>query len=213
MKRCFDVFLALALLIILSLPMLIIACVVRIVMGKPVLFVQQRPGLHGAPFYLYKFRTMTDASNNTGELLPDKLRMTATGTILRRSSLDELPQLFNVLKGDLSFVGPRPLLMEYLPRYSPEQARRHDAKPGITGWAQVNGRNAITWEEKFKLDVWYVDHQSFRLDLKIIFMTFWKILKREGISQSGQVTVEYFLGSNQKITEEKDGITYRVRRE
>ena len=193
--------------------MLIIACVVRITMGKPVLFVQQRPGFHGTPFYLYKFRTMTNASNSKSELLPDKLRMTAAGTILRRSSLDELPQLFNVLKGDLSFVGPRPLLMEYLPRYSPEQARRHEAKPGITGWAQVNGRNAITWEEKFKLDVWYVDHQSFRLDLKIIFMTFWKILKREGISQSGLVTVEYFQGGNQKITEEKDGTTHRVRRE
>jgi sugar transferase EpsL len=193
--------------------MLIIACVVRITMGKPILFVQQRPGFHGTPFYLYKFRTMTNASNSKSELLPDKLRMTAAGTILRRSSLDELPQLFNVLKGDLSFVGPRPLLMEYLPRYSPEQARRHEAKPGITGWAQVNGRNAITWEEKFKLDVWYVDHQSFRLDLKIIFMTFWKILKREGISQSGLVTVEYFQGGNQKITEEKDGTTHRVRRE
>lgn len=193
-KRCLDVFLALVLLIILSLPMLIIACIVRIAMGKPVLFVQQRPGLHGEPFYLYKFRTMTNADDNSGEILPDKLRMTATGKILRKSSLDELPQLFNVLKGDLSFVGPRPLLMVYLPRYSPEQERRHEAKPGITGWAQVNGRNAITWEEKFRLDVWYVDHQSLRLDLKIIFMTIWKILKREGINQAGQVTIEEFKG-------------------
>ncbi|MEI7636296.1 MAG: sugar transferase [Syntrophus sp. (in: bacteria)] len=194
MKRCLDVFLAMALLIILSLPMFIIACIIRIAMGRPVLFVQQRPGLHGEPFYLYKFRTMTNANDNSGAILPDKLRMTATGKILRRSSLDELPQLFNVLKGDLSFVGPRPLLMEYLPRYSPEQARRHEAKPGITGWAQVNGRNAITWGEKFKLDVWYVDHQSFRLDLKIIFMTFWKTLKREGINQPGQATMEEFRG-------------------
>jgi sugar transferase EpsL len=193
-KRCLDVFLALVLLIILSLPMVIIACAVRIAMGKPVLFVQQRPGLHGEPFYLYKFRTMTNADDNGGEILPDKLRMTATGEMLRRSSLDELPQLFNVLKGDLSFVGPRPLLMAYLPRYSPEQARRHEVKPGITGWAQVNGRNAITWEEKFHLDVWYVDHQSLQLDLRIIFMTIWKILKREGINQAGQVTMEEFKG-------------------
>ncbi|MFA6411524.1 MAG: sugar transferase [Syntrophales bacterium] len=212
MKRCLDVSLALVLLIILSLPMFIIACVVRIAMGRPVLFVQRRPGLHGAPFYLYKFRTMTNANDNSGEILPDELRMTTMGKILRRSSLDELPQLFNILKGELSFVGPRPLLMEYLPRYSPEQARRHKAKPGITGWAQVNGRNDITWEEKFKLDVWYVDHQNFRLDLKIIFMTIWKVLKREGINQPGQTTVEYFQGRNQKITEEQDGTTYRVRR-
>ena len=194
MKRCLDVSLALALLIILSLPMFIIACVVRIAMGKPVLFVQQRPGLHGEPFYLYKFRTMTNASDNSGEIFPDELRMTATGKILRRSSLDELPQLFNILNGELSFVGPRPLLMEYLTMYSPEQARRHEVKPGITGWAQVNGRNAITWEEKFKLDVWYVDHQRFWLDMKIIFMTIWKTLKREGINQPGKVTMEEFRG-------------------
>ena len=194
MKRCLDVFLALALLIILSLPMFIIACIVRITMGKPVLFAQHRPGLHGEPFCLYKFRTMKNATDNSGKILPDELRMTATGKILRRLSLDELPQLFNVLKGDLSLVGPRPLLMEYLPRYSPEQARRHEAKPGITGWAQVNGRNAITWEEKFHLDVWYVDNQNFRLDLKIIFMTIWKILKREGINQPGQTTMEEFRG-------------------
>jgi sugar transferase EpsL len=213
MKRCLDVFLALALLIILSLPMFIIACVVRIAMGKPVLFIQQRPGLHGEPFYLYKIRTMTNADDNGSEILPGELRITAIGKILRRLSLDELPQLFNVLKGDLSLVGPRPLLMEYLPRYSLEQARRHEAKPGITGWAQVNGRNAITWEEKFKLDVWYVDHQGFWLDMKIIFMTIWKILKREGINQPGRKMVEYFQGSNQKITVEQDGATYRVHKE
>ena len=196
MKRFFNFFLALALLIILSLPMLIIACVVIIAMGKPVLFVQQRPGFHGAPFYLYKFRTMKNAQGSMGSPLPDEMRLTATGRILRKLSLDELPQLFNVLKGDLSFVGPRPLLMEYLPRYSAEQARRHEVKPGITGWAQVNGRNAITWEEKFKLDVWYVDHQSILLDIRIIFMTIWKILKREGINQPGHTTMEEFLGSD-----------------
>jgi len=176
--------------------MLIIACIVRITMGKPVLFVQQRPGFHGAPFYLYKFRTMKNTQNSMGSPLPDEIRLTATGRILRKLSLDELPQLFNVLKGDLSFVGPRPLLMEYLPRYSAEQARRHEVKPGITGWAQVNGRNAITWEEKFTLDVWYVDHQSILLDIRIIFMTIWKILKREGINQPGHTTMEEFLGSD-----------------
>lgn len=196
MKRFFNFFLALVLLIILSLPMLIIACIVRITMGKPVLFVQQRPGFHGAPFYLYKFRTMKNTQNSMGSPLPDEIRLTATGRILRKLSLDELPQLFNVLKGDLSFVGPRPLLMEYLPRYSAEQARRHEVKPGITGWAQVNGRNAITWEEKFTLDVWYVDHQSILLDIRIIFMTIWKILKREGINQPGHTTMEEFLGSD-----------------
>jgi len=196
LKRFFNFFLALVLLIILSLPMLIIACIVRITMGKPVLFVQQRPGFHGAPFYLYKFRTMKNTQNSMGSPLPDEIRLTATGRILRKLSLDELPQLFNVLKGDLSFVGPRPLLMEYLPRYSAEQARRHEVKPGITGWAQVNGRNAITWEEKFTLDVWYVDHQSILLDIRIIFMTIWKILKREGINQPGHTTMEEFLGSD-----------------
>lgn len=202
MKRCLDVSLALALLLILFLPMLIIACIVRIAMGKPMLFVQQRPGLYGVPFYLYKFRTMTNAYRNSSGILSDELRMTAIGKILRRSSLDELPQLFNVLKGDLSFVGPRPLLMEYLTRYSPEQARRHETKPGITGWAQVNGRNAITWEEKLKLDVWYVDHQNLKLDLKIIFMTLWKILKREGINQPGQATMEEFRGTSVEVKHE-----------
>lgn len=176
--------------------MFIIACVVRIAMGKPVLFVQQRPGRYGAPFYLYKFRTMTNASNDTGEPLPDELRMTVTGRILRRLSLDELPQLFNVLKGDLSFVGPRPLLMEYLPRYSPEQARRHDVKPGITGWAQVNGRNAITWEEKFKLDVWYVDNQSLCLDIKILWMTLFCVLTRKDITPEREAIMPRFTGGS-----------------
>jgi sugar transferase EpsL len=196
LKRCFDLFLALALLIILFLPMLIIACVVRIAIGKPVLFAQQRPGLHGAPFCLYKYRTMTNACDNTGELLPDTLRMTPTGRILRRLSLDELPQLLNVLKGDLSFVGPRPLLMEYLEKYTPEQARRHDVKPGITGWAQVNGRNAITWEERFKLDVWYVDNKSLWLDIKILWMTLFCVLHREGITPETEAFMPRFTGSS-----------------
>ncbi len=160
--------------------------------GAPVLFRQARPGLRGRPFTIYKFRTMTDKRGERGELLPDGERLTRLGRFLRKTSLDELPELFNVLKGDMSIVGPRPLLMQYLDLYTPEQARRHEVKPGITGWAQVNGRNAISWEDKFKLDVWYVDHQSFWLDLTIIFMTVWKILKREGISQPGQATMEEF---------------------
>lgn len=167
----------------------------RIKHGAPVLFKQQRPGLNGRPFLMYKFRTMTDRRDSEGELLSDAGRLTPLGRFLRRTSLDELPELFNVLKGDMSLVGPRPLLMEYLPLYSPEQARRHDVRPGITGWAQVNGRNAITWEEKFKLDVWYVDNQSFWLDIKILWMTMVKVLKREGITQEGHATTDYFKGS------------------
>lgn len=167
----------------------------RIKHGAPVLFKQQRPGLNGRPFLMYKFRTMTDRRDSEGELLSDAGRLTPLGRFLRRTSLDELPELFNVLKGDMSLVGPRPLLMEYLPLYSPEQARRHDVRPGITGWAQVNGRNAITWEEKFKLDVWYVDNQSFWLDIKILWMTVVKVLKREGITQEGHATTDYFKGS------------------
>jgi len=170
------------------------ALVVRIKLGSPVLFRQMRPGFQGKPFELYKFRTMTDARGHDGALLPDAARLTRFGQFLRAASLDELPELLNVLKGDMSLVGPRPLLMQYLDRYTLEQARRHEAKPGITGWAQVNGRNALTWEEKFKLDVWYVDNQSFWLDIKIIFMTIWKILKREGINQQGQATMEEFKG-------------------
>jgi sugar transferase EpsL len=196
LKRFFDLFLALILLIILLLPMLIIACVVRITMGKPALFVQQRPGLHEVPFYLYKFRTMKNTKDNNGNPLPDEIRLTAAGRILRRLSLDELPQLFNVLRGDLSFVGPRPLLMEYLPKYSPEQARRHEVKPGITGWAQVNGRNAVSWAEKFKLDVWYVNHQSFSLDIKIIWLTAIKVFKQEGINADQCATMPKFTGSH-----------------
>lgn len=172
----------------------VVALLVRLKLGAPILFRQQRPGLHGKPFMLYKFRTMTDARDADGHLLPDAERLTNFGRFLRRTSLDELPELFNVLKGDMSLVGPRPLLMQYLDRYTPEQMRRHEVKPGITGWAQVNGRNALSWEEKFALDVWYVDHLSLWLDLKIILLTIWKVLRREGISQDGHATMEEFLG-------------------
>lgn len=185
-------------LLVLLLPLLVaIAALIQIWMGSPVLFRQQRPGLHGRPFSLLKFRTMTDARDDEGNLLPDQDRLTPLGRFLRSASLDELPELVNVIKGDMNVVGPRPLLMQYLDRYTPEQMRRHEVKPGITGWAQVNGRNAITWKEKFKLDVWYVDNQSFLLDLKIIGLTFWKIIKREGISQPGHVTAEEFMGAKQ----------------
>lgn len=195
MKRLFDFFSALTILMLLVPIFLVIAVIVRINLGSPVLFKQQRPGLHAKPFYLYKFRTMTDERDAKGRLLSDEIRLTSFGKALRMISLDELPQLINVLKGDMSLVGPRPLLMEYLPRYSNMQARRHEVKPGMTGWAQVNGRNAITWEEKFKLDVWYVDNQSFWLDLKIIWLTIVKVLKREGINQNKQATMEEFKGS------------------
>jgi len=193
-KRIFDLILTIPALIILSPFLVILAILVAILLGAPVLFRQKRPGWQGNPFWLLKFCTMTDCCDDKGALLTDALRLTSFGRFLRATSLDELPELFNVIKGDMSLVGPRPLLMQYLDRYTPEQARRHEVKPGITGWAQVNGRNAITWEEKFKLDVWYVDHQSFWLDLKIIFLTVWKILKREGINQPGQATMEEFLG-------------------
>lgn len=182
-------------LIVLSPVLVVTAILVRIKLGSPVLFTQQRPGLLGQPFYVYKFRTMTEQRGADGLFLPDEVRLTPFGKLMRRLSLDELPQLLNVIKGDLSLVGPRPLLMQYLPLYSPEQARRHEVRPGITGWAQVNGRNAISWEEKFVLDVWYVDHQSFWLDLKILWMTFNKVFKREGISQEGQATMEVFRGA------------------
>ncbi|MGP3560197.1 sugar transferase [Geobacillus sp. BK01] len=195
MKRSFDFIVALIALAVLSPIMVVTAILVHWKLGSPVLFKQQRPGLHGKPFYLYKFRTMTDERDENGELLPDHLRLTPFGQFLRKYSLDELPQLFNVLKGDISLVGPRPLLMEYLELYTPEQARRHEVKPGITGWAQVNGRNAISWEEKFKLDVWYVDNRTFWLDIKILFLTVIKVLKKEGINQSEYVTMEKFAGN------------------
>ncbi len=173
----------------------VLALIVRLWLGSPVLFLQQRPGLHGKPFTLIKFRTMTDVHDAEGNLLPDGQRLTSLGRFLRSTSLDELPALWNVMRGDMSLVGPRPLLMRYLDRYTPEQARRHEVCPGITGWAQVNGRNALSWEEKFALDIWYVDNLSLWLDLRIVAMTVWKIYKREGINQSGQATMEEFFGS------------------
>jgi sugar transferase EpsL len=176
-----------------------VAFIIRINMGKPVLFRQQRPGLHGKPFTLYKFRTMSNEYDANGNLLPDSERLTPLGQFLRSSSLDELPELMNVLRGEMSLVGPRPLLMQYLDRYTPEQARRHEVKPGITGWAQINGRNAITWEAKFEYDVWYVDHCSFWLDMKIIMLTMWKVLRREGISQAGEATMSEFIGNTQSV--------------
>lgn len=179
--------------------LMILVLLVRINLGPSVLFRQIRPGLHGKPFKMFKFRTMTNERDVGGNLLPDDQRLTPFGKFLRSSSLDELPELINVLRGEMSLIGPRPLLMEYLPRYSPEQARRHDVKPGITGWAQVNGRNAISWDEKLSLDVWYVDNQSFWLDLKIIWMTIKNVVKREGIAQNGHVTMEKFKGSQKNI--------------
>lgn len=195
-KRLFDITLVIPALLALSPIMALLALVVRIKLGSPVFFYQRRPGLHGRPFTIYKFRTMTNARDRHGNLLPDADRLTRFGKFLRATSLDELPELWNVLRGDLSLVGPRPLLMEYLSRYTPEQARRHEVRPGLTGWAQVNGRNALTWEEKFKLDVWYVDNQNIFLDIKIIFSTIWSIIKREGINQPGHTTMEKFMGQS-----------------
>jgi len=194
-KRLFDLALTVPALVLLSPVLVVLSLLVRLKLGSPVLFRQIRPGLNEKPFNMLKFRTMTNARDKDGNLLPDEQRLTRFGRFLRSTSLDELPKVLNVLKGDMSLVGPRPLLTQYLDRYTPEQARRHEVKPGITGWAQVNGRNAITWEEKFKLDVWYVDNWSLWLDIKIIAMTIWKILKREGISQPGQATMEEFKGS------------------
>jgi sugar transferase EpsL len=197
-KRTIDLIIAL-ILIIICLPLIIIsALLVRCKLGSPIIFKQKRPGLNAKPFYLYKFRTMTDEKNENGELLPDEVRLKPVGKFLRKLSLDELPQLINVIKGDMSLVGPRPLLMEYLDLYTPEQARRHEVKPGITGWAQVNGRNAITWDEKFKLDVWYVDNRSLMLDLKILWLTIGKVFKSEGISQQGHATMAKFKGESLK---------------
>ncbi len=195
MKRLFDFVMALLVLLILWPVILITGLLVRYNLGKPVLFSQLRPGLHSKAFNMYKFRSMSSIYDKNGVLLPDSERMTAFGAFLRQYSLDELPQLFNVIKGELSLVGPRPLLMEYLPLYSEEQARRHLVQPGITGWAQVNGRNAISWEDKFKLDVWYVDNQSFWLDIKILFLTVKKVFVREGVNAKGHVTMEPFKGT------------------
>jgi len=195
LKRGFDFSIALALLLVLSPLLALLALAVRCKLGPPVLFAQIRPGRHGTPFEFYKFRTMTEARSAAGELLPDAARLTPFGELMRKSSLDELPQLVNVVKGDMSLVGPRPLLMEYLPLYSERQSKRHAVRPGMTGWAQVNGRNSLTWEERFELDLWYVEHRSFRLDLKIIAMTLWRTLRPQGISQPGQATMTRFTGS------------------
>ena len=197
-KRLFDVIVSAAGLILLSPLLALLAFLVRINLGAPVFFRQERPGLHEKIFRLYKFRSMKDAVDRNGNELPDAERLSKFGSLLRASSLDELPELFNVLKGEMSLVGPRPLLVKYLPLYNEEQHRRHDVLPGITGWAQVNGRNAISWEEKFRLDVWYVDHWSPLLDLKILFMTVKKVFIREGISAENQVTTEEFHGSGTK---------------
>ncbi|MCY8610143.1 sugar transferase [Bacillus haynesii] len=193
-KRFFDLALSVILLVALSPAMILTACLIRWKIGSPVLFRQTRPGLNGEPFTLYKFRTMTDERDEAGNLLSDEKRLTKTGRLIRKTSLDELPQLINVIKGDLSLVGPRPLLMEYITLYTKRQWRRHEVKPGITGWAQINGRNKVTWEEKFELDVWYVDHRSFLLDLKILLLTVVKVLKSEGVSQDRHVTAEKFRG-------------------
>jgi lipopolysaccharide/colanic/teichoic acid biosynthesis glycosyltransferase len=195
MKRLFDIVLATVALTVLAVPILILIFMVRRKLGSPVFFRQVRPGLHGKPFEMVKFRSMTDARDAEGNLLPDADRLPAFGRFLRGSSLDELPELWNVLKGDMSLVGPRPLLMEYLPLYSKDQARRHDVRPGVTGWAQVNGRNAISWEDKFKLDVWYVDHRSLWLDIRILWATVRKVVVREGISAAGEATMSKFTGN------------------
>ena len=194
MKRVVDLLVSSLVLLALALPLALLALLVRWRLGSPVLFRQQRPGQHGRPFILVKFRSMTDARGPDGELLPDATRLTRFGRILRSTSLDELPTLWNVLRGEMSLVGPRPLLMRYLDRYTPEQARRHEVRPGITGWAQVNGRNALSWEQKFLLDVWYVDHRSLWLDAKIMVMTVWRVLRRQGINQEGQATMGEFMG-------------------
>ena len=197
LKRLFDIVASFFGLLFLSPVIAIVAWQVCRKLGTPVLFRQVHPGLHGKPFEMIKFRTMKDACDVHGNPLPDSERMTAFGSFLRSSSLDELPGLWNVLKGEMSLVGPRPLLMEYLPLYSVQQHRRHEARPGVTGWAQVNGRNALSWEDKFKLDVWYVDNQSIWLDLKIVFMTLKKVVVREGISADGEATMSKFTGSQQ----------------
>ena len=193
----FVLYYLLSLLILLCFSPLVIIITLLLIsnLGRPVIFKQKRPGLHGQPFEFYKFRTMTNEKDKNGDLLPDELRLTSFGSWLRSTSLDELPSLINVLKGDMNLVGPRPLLMEYLPLYNSHQARRHAVKPGITGWAQVNGRNLLSWEEKFDLDVWYVDNRSLLLDIKILILTVWKVIKREGISANNHATMELFRGN------------------
>ncbi len=204
MKRFLDLVLAIIALLLLAPLLFVIALLVRILLGSPVLFRQTRPGMHGRPFTLIKFRTMSDTRDEHGQLLPDEQRLTRFGRFLRATSLDELPELWNVIRGDMSLVGPRPLLMEYLPLYTERQARRHEVRPGITGWAQVNGRNATSWEERFEHDVWYVEHQSLALDLEILVLTVVQVFHRKGISHPGHVTMPKFTGSTDP---EKDRVT------
>jgi lipopolysaccharide/colanic/teichoic acid biosynthesis glycosyltransferase len=194
-KRIFDLLLAICALVVLGVPSLAIACMVRLKLGSPVFFHQVRPGLRGAPFKIVKFRSMTDVKDRAGKLKPDAQRLTPFGIFLRSTSLDELPELLNVVMGDMSFVGPRPLLVEYLPLYTTGQAKRHNVRPGITGWAQINGRNALSWDERFELDVWYVDNQSFWLDIRILFLTMRQVLLRRDISADGEATMTNFKGS------------------
>ncbi|TMO83623.1 sugar transferase [Pseudoalteromonas spongiae] len=196
LKRLFDIFVAITLLLLLLPILLVVALLIRINLGGPILFSQDRPGLNGKIFKMYKFRSMSNERDQHGNLLPDEVRLTKFGRMLRATSLDELPELINILKGDMSLVGPRPLLIEYLPLYNEKQAKRHHVRPGITGWAQVNGRNAISWPEKFELDVWYVENQSLILDFKILFMTFYKVIKKEGITADGEATTSFFKGNN-----------------
>jgi sugar transferase EpsL len=198
-KRLMDLTVATLVLLLFSPLLLLLVVLVRLKLGSPVFFRQQRPGLYGKPFFMVKFRTMTNGRDSDGNLLPDELRLPKFGQFLRSTSLDELPELFNVLRGEMSLIGPRPLLMEYLEYYTAEQMRRHEVLPGITGWAQVNGRNGISWEEKFALDVWYVDHRSLWLDFKIILLTAWKVVRRDGISQNGHATTEKFKGKVETV--------------
>jgi len=197
-KRLFDIISSAAGLIVISPLLVVLAVLVRLKLGSPILFRQQRPGLGGKAFVIYKFRTMTDQRDASGNLLPDEQRLPAFGRFLRSTSFDELPELLNVLKGDMSIVGPRPLMMKYLSRYATEQVRRHEVKPGITGWAQINGRNAISWEDKFKLDVWYVDNWTLWLDVKIILKSIWMVVTKQGITQQGRATMDEFMGTQQK---------------
>ena len=203
-KRIVDIFAASVALVLLSPIIVIVAILVNKKLGSPIFFQQVRPGLGGKPFKMVKFRTMLDAVDSQGNPLPDEVRLTDFGKFLRSTSLDELPELWNVLKGDMSLVGPRPLLMEYLPLYSADQARRHEVRPGVTGWAQINGRNAISWEQKFELDTWYVDNQSLWLDIKILFLTVWKVVHRDGISADGEATMSRFMGSSDSKSKESN---------
>lgn len=202
-KRCFDLVVTSLLLVVISPFLLLLSLMVWRAHGRPILFRQVRPGYRGKPFKMYKYRTMSEDRNEQGEMLPDQMRLTSLGQFLRDFSLDELPGFFNVVRGEMSLVGPRPLLLQYLERYSPEQARRHDVLPGVTGWAQINGRNALTWQDKFQLDVWYVDNWSFWLDIRILWITFWKVIKREGINQPGYVTPPEFMGNAEENKEDE----------